>query len=285
MVSYHIRFVMEKLVAYFETIPSSHRSLLLVGGVTFFWMIENAYPLFHFSYHKIRHAGINIVFTLTTILVNFSLAFLLVQSSQWATTSHFGVLSWIPDWPLWSRFLIGLLLLDFIGAWLIHWIQHKVKWMWKFHIIHHTDTHVDTTTANRHHPGESVFRFVFTILATLVVGAPMWLVFAYQSLSVLLSQFNHANIQLPEKLDRIVSLLIVTPNMHHVHHHYRQPYTDTNYGNIFSIWDRLFGTYIQLDQSRLIYGIDTHLDEKENSNMGNLMRIPFQKYRHRTTNG
>ena len=285
MVSYHIRFVMEKLVAYFETIPSSHRSLLLVGGVTFFWMIENAYPLFHFSYHKIRHAGINIVFTLTTILINFSLAFLLVQSSQWATTSHFGVLSWIPDWPLWSRFLIGLLLLDFIGAWLIHWIQHKVKWMWKFHIIHHTDTHVDTTTANRHHPGESVFRFVFTILATLVVGAPMWLVFAYQSLSVLLSQFNHANIQLPEKLDRIVSLLIVTPNMHHVHHHYRQPYTDTNYGNIFSIWDRLFGTYIQLDQSRLIYGIDTHLDEKENSNVGNLMRIPFQKYRHRTTNG
>ena len=285
MVSYHIRFVMEKLVAYFETIPSSHRSLLLVGGITFFWMIENAYPLFHFSYHKIRHAGINIVFTLTTILVNFSLAFLLVQSSQWATTSHFGVLSWIPDWPLWSRFLIGLLLLDFIGAWLIHWIQHKVKWMWKFHIIHHTDTHVDTTTANRHHPGESVFRFVFTILATLVAGAPMWLVFAYQSLSVLLSQFNHANIQLPEKLDRIVSLLIVTPNMHHVHHHYRQPYTDTNYGNIFSIWDRLFGTYIQLDQSRLIYGIDTHLDEKENSNMGNLMRIPFQKYRHRTTNG
>lgn len=285
MVSYHIRFVMEKLVAYFETIPSSHRSLLLVGGITFFWMIENAYPLFHFSYHKIRHAGINIVFTLTTILVNFSLAFLLVQSSQWATTSHFGVLIWIPDWPLWSRFLIGLLLLDFIGAWLIHWIQHKVKWMWKFHIIHHTDTHVDTTTANRHHPGESVFRFVFTILATLVAGAPMWLVFAYQSLSVLLSQFNHANIQLPEKLDRIVSLLIVTPNMHHVHHHYRQPYTDTNYGNIFSIWDRLFGTYIQLDQSRLIYGIDTHLDEKENSNVGNLMRIPFQKYRHRTTNG
>lgn len=276
---------MEKLVAYFETIPSSHRSLLLVGGITFFWMIENAYPLFHFSYHKIRHAGINIVFTLTTILVNFSLAFLLVQSSQWATTSHFGVLSWIPDWPLWSRFLIGLLLLDFIGAWLIHWIQHKVKWLWKFHIIHHTDTHVDTTTANRHHPGESVFRFVFTILATLVAGAPMWLVFAYQSLSVLLSQFNHANIQLPEKLDRIVSLLIVTPNMHHVHHHYRQPYTDTNYGNIFSIWDRLFGTYIQLDQSRLIYGIDTHLDEKENSNVGNLMRIPFQKYRHRTTNG
>lgn len=276
---------MEKLVAYFETIPSSHRSLLLVGGITFFWMIENAYPLFHFTYHKIRHAGINIVFTLTTILVNFSLAFLLVQSSQWATTSHFGVLSWIPDWPLWSRFLIGLLLLDFIGAWLIHWIQHKVKWMWKFHIIHHTDTHVDTTTANRHHPGESVFRFVFTILATLVAGAPMWLVFAYQSLSVLLSQFNHANIQLPEKLDRIVSLLIVTPNMHHVHHHYRQPYTDTNYGNIFSIWDRLFGTYIQLDQSRLIYGIDTHLDEKENSNVGNLMRIPFQKYRHRTTNG
>lgn len=274
---------MERLVAYFETIPPAHRSLILVGGIALFWMIENAFPLFRFSYHKFRHAGINIFFTLTTILVNFVLAFLLVRASQWATSAHFGVLQWFSGWPLWVKFVVGLLLLDLIGAWLIHFIQHKVKWMWKFHVIHHSDTHVDTTTANRHHPGESVFRFVFTILATVIAGAPMWIVFAYQSFSVLLSQFNHANIRLPEKLDRVLSLVIVTPNMHHVHHHYRLPYTDTNYGNIFSIWDRIFGTFAKVDQAHLIYGIDTHLKEEENSRIGNLMQIPFQEYRQPTS--
>ncbi len=270
---------MEKLAAYFEGIPSSHRSIILVGGITIFWLIENAFPLFRFSYNKYRHAGINIFFTLTTIIVNFLLAFLLVKTSDWAVENRIGILQWLPSMPVWVRFITGLLLLDLIGAWLIHLIQHKVKWMWKFHLVHHSDTYVDTTTANRHHPGESLFRFAFTILAVVVSGAPMWIVFAYQSLSVVLSQFNHANIRLPEAVDRLLSLVIVTPNMHHVHHHYRQPYTDTNYGNIFSLWDRIFGTFAKVDQGDLVYGVDTHMKREENSRLWNLLQIPFQKYR------
>ncbi len=270
---------MEKLAAYFEGIPSSHRSIILVGGITIFWLIENAFPLFRFSYNKYRHAGINIFFTLTTIIVNFLLAFLLVKTSDWAVENRIGILQWLPSMPVWVRFITGLLLLDLIGAWLIHLIQHKVKWMWKFHLVHHSDTYVDTTTANRHHPGESLFRFAFTILAVVVSGAPMWIVFAYQSLSVVLSQFNHANIRLPEAVDRLLSLVIGTPNMHHVHHHYRQPYTDTNYGNIFSLWDRIFGTFAKVDQGDLVYGVDTHMKREENSRLWNLLQIPFQKYR------
>lgn len=270
---------MEKLAAYFEGIPSSHRSIILVGGITIFWLIENAFPLFRFSYNKYRHAGINIFFTLTTILVNFLLAFLLVKTSDWTVENRIGVLQWLPSLPAWARFITGLLLLDLVGAWLIHLIQHKVKWMWKFHLVHHSDTYVDTTTANRHHPGESLFRFAFTILAVVLSGAPMWIVFAYQSLSVVLSQFNHANIRLPEAVDKVLSLVIVTPNMHHVHHHYRQPYTDTNYGNIFSLWDRIFGTFAKVDQDDLVYGVDTHMKREENSRLWNLLQIPFQKYR------
>jgi sterol desaturase/sphingolipid hydroxylase (fatty acid hydroxylase superfamily) len=151
--------------------------------------------------------------------------------------------------------------------------------MWRFHLVHHTDTHVDTTSANRHHPGESVFRFAFTALAILVVGAPFWLVMLYQALSAALSQFNHANIQLPIGLDRAISWVIVSPDMHKVHHHYMLPHTDTNFGNIFAIWDRLFGTFSTINRSELIYGIDTHLDKDEHSNIGNLLKIPFQTYR------
>jgi len=270
---------MQALINYFENIPSSHRSAILVGGLTLFWLIEGAVPLFRFTYNKWKHAGINIFFTITTIIINFAMAFILVKSSDWAIANNFGILQWLPTLPLWAYTILGLLLLDLIGAYFVHWTEHKVKWMWRFHLIHHTDTHVDTTTANRHHPGESVFRFVFTTAAVVITGAPMWMVFMYQGLSVVLSQFNHANINLPNTVDRVLSWVIVTPNMHHVHHHYVQPYTDSNYGNIFSVWDRLFGTFERVEGNKLMYGIDTHMEPHENAHVGNLLKIPFQKYR------
>lgn len=270
---------MEKIVQYFDTIPSSHRSAILVGGITLFWIIENGLPLYKFGYNKWKHAGINIFFTLTTIVINFILAFILLKASDWAVAHDFGILQWLPPMPLWAFTVVGLLVLDLVGAWFIHWVEHKVRWMWRFHLIHHSDLNVDTTTANRHHPGESVFRFIFTAMAVFVSGAPMWLVMMYQALSVALSQFNHANIQLPKNIDNILSWLIVTPNMHHVHHHYVLPYTDSNYGNIFSIWDRLFGTYMTLDPKNLKYGIDTHMSPAENENIPRLLKIPFETYR------
>lgn len=270
---------MESIIHYFDTIPSAHRTLILVGGITFFWVLESFIPLFEMRYDKWKHAGVNIFFTITTIIVNFPLAFLLVKTSDWTQTAQFGILHWLPKMNNWLYALVGLLLLDLIGAYLVHWVEHKVKIMWQFHVIHHTDTHVDTTSANRHHPGESVFRLLFTILAVFAAGAPMWLVMLYQSLSVLLSQFNHANISLPKKVDNMVSWFLVTPDMHHTHHHYMMPYTDTNFGNIFAIWDRIFGTYATLDREKLVYGVDTYPAEEENSRIGALLKIPFQAYR------
>lgn len=276
---------MESIVAYFSTIPSLHRSLILGGGITFFWVLEGIIPLALFQYKKWRHAGINFFFTLTTIIINFVLAFLLVQTSNWTQAHSFGLLAWLPELSLFWTGVIGVLGLDLIGAYAVHWAEHKVRWMWKFHLIHHTDTHVDTTSANRHHPGESVFRFFFTLAGVALVGAPMWIVFLYQSLSVVLSQFNHANIRLPEALDRVISWVIVSPNMHKIHHHYQLPYTDSNYGNIFSIWDRLFGTYRKLDPNQIIYGVDTHMDPRENDQLNALLKIPFEGYRPPTTRG
>ncbi len=273
---------MEFLIDYFSSIPSSHRSAILVGGLAFFWMIESAIPLFRFRYEKWKHAALNIFFTLTTVLVNLSLAFILLLAADWAVGNEFGLFFLMPEMPFWLYLLFGLMIMDLISAWFAHWIQHRVRWMWKFHLIHHTDTHIDTTSANRHHPGESVIRFFFTVLAVLVLGAPMWMVLLYQSLSVVLSQFNHANISLPLWLDRAISWFIISPDMHKVHHHYVLPYTDSNYGNIFSIWDRLFGTFMTLDRDKLIYGVDTHMKEEEHSDVVNLLKIPFQEYRKPT---
>lgn len=269
---------MDQVIAYFEDIPSSHRAAILVGGLAFFWLIESVVPLFRFSYHKGRHALTNIFFTGTTIVVNFLLAFLLLRTSDWVVAHRVGLLQ-LTEMPLWLEAILGLLLLDLIGAWLPHWTQHRVKWMWRFHLIHHSDPYVDTTTANRHHPGESVIRFAFTLAAVAVSGAPMWLVFLYQSLSVVLSQFNHANLQLPRRAERLLGFFIVTPDMHHVHHHYVMPLTNTNYGNLFPYWDWLFGTYARVENQHLVYGIDTHPEPHEHSHIGGLLKIPFQPYR------
>lgn len=272
--------MINEIINYFENIPSSHRSAILIGGITAFWFIENGIPLFKFQYKKWQHALLNFFFTGTTILVNFSLAFLLYKSSVWATTHQFGLIYWLHLDNLWLQAIIGLLIMDLIGAYLAHWVQHRIKPLWRFHLIHHTDTWVDTTTANRHHPGESVIRFLFTVLAILIVGAPIWLFFLYQSLSVFFSQFNHANMKMPKLLDQYISYLIVSPDMHKIHHHYKLPYTDSNYGNIFSVWDRLFGTFKAMNREEILYGIDTHMKMEENNNLKNLLSIPFQKYRN-----
>ena len=115
------------------------------------------------------------------------------------------------------------------------------------------------------------------LVGVLIIGSPMWLVFLYQTLSVVATQFNHANISLPKRVDTILSYFIVSPDMHKVHHHYVLPYTDSNYGNIFSIWDRLFGTFMTLPKEDIIYGIDTHQEPEAHNELKNLLKIPFQK--------
>ncbi len=269
---------METIINYFETIPSSHRTLILVGGLTFFWLLESAVPLFRFNYKKWKHAIPNIFFTITTIVINFGLAFLLLNIADWVKINEFGIINWLPEMPIWLYALLGVMLLDFFGAYLPHYVEHNVKPLWMIHLVHHTDHKVDTTTANRHHPFESLIRFVFTLFGVFVVGTPIAIVFLYQSFSLVATQFSHANIKLSRKVDNVISYLLVSPDMHKVHHHHVLPYTDSNYGNIFSIWDRILGTYMKLDREKLVYGVDVFPDEIKNSSITELLKQPFQKY-------
>jgi sterol desaturase/sphingolipid hydroxylase (fatty acid hydroxylase superfamily) len=167
--------------------------------------------------------------------------------------------------------------LDFFGGWLVHLVQHKTKALWRFHIIHHSDTNVDVTTGLRHHPIESVLRGIFFLMGVVIAGAPVYAVMIYQTLLVLSTQFTHANINLPKWIDRPLSYVFVSPNMHKVHHHWQQPYTDSNYGAVLSIWDRLFGTYEHLEPSQIRYGLDRYYPNEEDENLRLLMRHPFGK--------
>lgn len=270
---------MENIVEFFGNIPTVFRAGILMGGLLFFWILEGLFPLFSKEYKKYQHALTNLFFTATTMVVGFGLAGALLWTSDFVSSNQFGLL-YIIDLPLWGQLFLGVLLMDLIGAYLIHWVEHKVKWMWKFHLVHHSDTNIDVTSGLRHHPGETFFRIFFTMGAIFIIGAPMWIIMLYQSLSVLSAHITHANINMPKSIDTALSYVFVTPLMHKVHHHYQQPLSDTNFGNIFSVWDRIFGTFAQVnDSSSLVYGVDMHMDSSENTSLKNLLAIPFQKYR------
>ena len=273
--------MVEAIINYFDSIPSLHRAVILVGGITFFWILEGSIPLFRFNHNKLKHAIPNFFFTFTTILINFSLAFLLLKSSDWVSNNYFGLIH-LYDFPLWIKVILGILLLDLVGAYLAHYVEHNVKPLWMIHLVHHSDHKVDTTTANRHHPLESLIRFSFTLFGVFVSGVPIGVVMLYQSLSIISTQFTHANIRLSKRFDKFISYIFVSPDMHKIHHHFRLPYTDKNYGNIFSIWDRIFGTFVYYDREKIKYGVDVFPDESKNSNIKDLLSQPFQKYQKPT---
>lgn len=270
---------MDVIVNYFNTISTLHRTFFLVGGLTFLLILESGLPLFKMQYRKTKHAMINFFYTGTTIIINLIGATLILWAVEYNSYHSAGILNKL-SLPLWASIILGLLILDFIGAWLVHWVEHRVKWMWKFHVIHHSDRYVDATTGLRHHPGEAVFRLLFTSLAVFVSGASFGIVMLYQTISGFFAHLTHTNIRAIDFLDPILSKVFVTPNFHKIHHHYILPHTDHNYGNIFSLWDHLFGTSIKVDDMGMIrYGIDTHMDIKETENIKTMLQIPFKEYR------
>ena len=268
---------MNEIISFFSDIPVVFRTLILLGGVVFFWILEGIIPFYSLVYKKTKHAILNLLFTVTTAIIGFGFAFILLKSTEIVNTYEIGFIH-LFNLPLYLEVLICLLLLDLVGAYLVHFVEHKVPWMWKFHVVHHSDENVDVTTGLRHHPGETVFRILFTILGIYVSGASIGIIMLYQSISVLFAHITHANVGLPHSLDKVISYIFVTPNMHKVHHHFQLPLTDKNYGNIFSIWDRIFGTYHSVNNSKLvIYGIDTHMKDKKVNSFYDLFFIPFQK--------
>ena len=270
---------MQELLQYFANISTESRSIFLISGLVFFFFLEMGIPLFKMDYNKGRHAFINITFTIITLIVNLFGAVLILAAVKYNESNSTGLLN-LSEMPLWLYVILGLILMDLIGAWLIHWIEHKVKWLWKFHLIHHTDPNIDVTSGLRHHPGENIFRLLFTSLAVVLTGASFGLVMLYQTISAFFAHLTHANIKMPLAIDKVLSYIFVTPNFHKIHHHYVQPHTDSNYGNIFSIWDHVFRTVTRVkDMNEIVYGIDTHMKQEEHSSIKNLLMIPFQDYR------
>ncbi|MDA0986066.1 MAG: sterol desaturase family protein [Bacteroidetes bacterium] len=264
------------MIEYFTTIPSSHRTIILAFSLVFCWALEGAIPLFNFQYNKYKHASVNLFFTLTTILINLTFATILLLAAEWTVQNKIGIL-YLMDLPIWLHAIFAIMLMDMIGAYWIHRLMHTFSFGWKLHRIHHIDTKVDATTALRAHPAESILRAIFLLFGILIAGAEIWMVMLYQSISVLNAQIEHANIKFPKWFDNFLEIFIVSPDMHKVHHSRKQIETDSNFANIFSIWDRIFGSYRKVEDTESIeYGLAEFRTEKDDT-ITSLLKNPFRK--------
>lgn len=242
------------------------------------WNIENIAGLTS-DYRKWNHASLNSKFIISNIPLQFLLGIAFAKTIQYTGIHHFGILYhlYYKPGPL-ILFIFTFILLDF-GEFIYHFLMHKIKRLWMFHVVHHTDRILDVSTSLREHPGENLIRNAFTLIWVLLSGASFWALLIRQIIQIFSNIFAHINYRLPEKLDNIVGLVFITPNLHHVHHHYQQPYTDCNYGDVLSIWDRLFKTFHRLPSNAVIFGVDTYMDQKVNARYIPLLKLPFGKYK------
>lgn len=266
---------MTEFLNFFEAMPAWQKLGWIVGCLWFSWSLEGFIPLVRFQYRKWKHAGVNFVFLATTVTINLLYGLLTLGVFNWVGNNSFGLL-YLFDLPIGIELLIAVMVLDLIGQYWVHYLLHKYKWMWKFHMIHHSDSKVDVTTGTRHHPGDYFLRELFALLAIVLAGAPLAYYMVYRIVTIFFTYFTHANISVPYWLDKTISLVFISPNMHKFHHHFERPWTNTNYGNIFSFWDRIFNTFVYDDPRKIKYGLDV-LDEKLDENIVYQFKIPFDK--------
>lgn len=267
--------MLEQFLEFWNNITTLQRLITVMAPLLFFWCLEYLIPLFTFDkpYNKVRHTGVNLVFLGTSFVVNLILGIATVGVSIWVNEQQIGLMNWV-QMPLWLKIIVTLFVMDLFAQYIPHYLMHKVKPLWRFHVVHHSDTHVDVSTGTRHHPGEWLIRESFTILGVVLMGVPVGLYYMQRSFQALFTYFNHANIQLPKWLDKTIALVFVSPDMHKFHHHHKRPWTDMNFANIFSLWDRLFGTLVYEETSKIRYGIDT-LDDSQDENIAFQLKVPF----------
>lgn len=193
---------------------------------------------------------------INSVAIRLLIPFAGVASALWAKESGIGLFNQL-NWPLWFELALFVVIFDFTIYWQ-HRVFHRVPLLWRFHRVHHTDEDYDLTTGNRFHPVSILISAILKIGLVVLLGASAVAILAAEILLNLTSMFNHSNIRLPAKVDKIIRTIIVTPDMHRIHHSQDLVEHNRNFGFNFSFWDRLFGSYLQEareDQRHMSLGI------------------------------
>jgi len=243
--------------------------LMLVG----LWSWETLRPLFHWPQQRGRHALRNLSLALFNAIVTGALfGTAIVFAANWTVENRFGLLQ-LSDQYATVRFIAGLILLD---GWMYFWhrLNHQIPLLWRFHRMHHSDLKMDVTTATRFHVGEHMISAGLRLMLIPLLGLSVWQIVIYEMTVVAMTHFHHANISIG-RTDRVFRWLIVTPDMHKVHHSRWQPETDSNYSVVLSIWDRMARTFRKSsDVNAIAFGLDQFADERWQT-IGGMMKTPL----------
>ncbi len=223
--------------------------------------------------------GFTVVNAVAGTIAHFVVPMMVVAEALYVQAHGYGLLAAI-EAPLWIAIPLSLAALD-LALYAYHFACHKLPWLWRFHRVHHLDLEVDATTAFRAHPFEYISSQLIKLGVVSALGTPAVAVLAYEILLNVFAMFSHSNVRLVEALDRAARLLIVTPDMHRIHHSSYQPETDSNYGVVTPLWDRLFGTYTDAPreaQTAMELGL-VEVRGRETYNLFWLLGSPFVSFK------
>jgi sterol desaturase/sphingolipid hydroxylase (fatty acid hydroxylase superfamily) len=238
-------------------------------------LIETVVPLHVRGPAYKAHLRPNLALTLITFATNAVFNLALVAALLALQSAHFGLLSLFPL-PPWATVAATALVLDF-AYYLAHRAMHSSSVLWPFHTIHHSDLAVDVTTTIRQHPGDGVIRYAFMGAFAIALGAPPGPFAVYRIWSAVHGLLEHANIRMPLRLDALLSLIVATPNTHKVHHSRTVAETNSNYANIFALFDRVFRTFTPSERgTSIVYGLDG-LDAAASQSTAGLLVHPFRR--------
>jgi sterol desaturase/sphingolipid hydroxylase (fatty acid hydroxylase superfamily) len=240
-------------------------------------LLETAIPLHARGRWHSAHLAPNLALTFLTFATNMVFNSTLVMTLMWLQSTGLGLLHMFELPPL-VTVLVVVLVLDF-SFYVAHVSMHRIPALWRFHRVHHSDPVVDVTTTIRQHPGEGVIRYAYMAAFACALGASPGAFAVYRSWSALNGLLEHANVRVPPWLDSVLSLVTTWPNMHKVHHSRTATETNTNYGNILSLFDRLFSTFTPSKRGASVsYGLDGFDDPAAQTTAG-LLAMPFRDVR------
>ncbi|NBC15579.1 MAG: sterol desaturase family protein [Gammaproteobacteria bacterium] len=223
---------------------------------------------------RLRHGANNLGLAAVSAAVGALTAPLLVLSVETAAAHGIGLCHTLDlGWPACAA-LTFVLFDGWMYAW--HRANHRIPFLWRFHRVHHTDPAMDSTTALRFHPGEILLSALANCLVLMALGMSLGMLVLYKSVMVLVIMFHHSNLAVPARLDARLRRLIVPPSMHRVHHSAVRAETDSNYGTVFSFWDRLFGSFrLRDDPEAIRFGIGAYDDAAWQRPL-RLLRLPLE---------
>ena len=256
-----------------ESFTSEWRFGAVVAGLLLFFVWESLAPALK-QRNRGLHAGRNLtVAALNAVVVALCCAAGTVAVAAWAEARQLGLLHSAGLSPL-AALGAGFVVMDFWTYWW-HRLNHRVPFLWRLHRTHHSDPAMDVTTSLRFHGGELLVSAALRLALIPMLGLSLAAIVLYGATVSLIAQFHHANISLVDGWDRFVRLFVVSPNMHKVHHSRERIETDSNYATVFSLWDRLFGTYRRRESYEGIqFGLD-HMDGERFQTLKGLLMTPL----------